>query len=225
MSNSPHYHGHRQRLRERLRRDPSALYEYEVLELLLGSVILRRDTKPLAKELLARFGSLRGVLDARPAELQAVKGFGPSLADFWLLLREMLARHAEGPLREREVLSTPAAVATMARARLAGIPHEEVWLALLDGQNRLIGWERLTRGTVNASAVYPREVVEMALRFKASGLILVHNHPGGNPTPSAPDLEITRQLARSAQAVNITLLDHVIVTDDDCYSLKNDGLL
>ena len=225
MTDKPHYHGHRKRLRERLRADGTALQGYELLELLLGTVLLRCDTKPLAKELISRFGSLRGVLDAHPAELSAVKGFGPALADFILLLRETMARYGEAPVRERAVLCTPKAVAEMARTRLAGCPHEEVWAALLDNQNRLLIWERASRGTVNASAVYPRDVLEMALRYKASGIILVHNHPGGNPSPSLPDIEITRQLARSAQVIGLRLLDHVIVTDEDCYSLMEDRLL
>lgn len=225
MSDKPHYHGHRERLRERLRTDGSSLREYELLELLLGTVLLRRDTKPLAKELLQRFGSLRGVLDARESELLGVKGFGPGLLAFWTLLRECMARYGEGPAREREVLCTPKSVAEMARVRLGSCPHEEVWVALLDNQNRLISWERASRGTVNASVVYPREVLEMALRFKATGIILVHNHPGGNPVPSQPDFEVTRQLSRSALTLGMRLLDHVIVTDEDCYSLKDDGLL
>ena len=170
-------------MRARLRHDPTALPDYEVLELLLGHVLLRRDTKPLAKELLARFGSLRGVL------------------------------------------GSPQAVAEMARVRLAASPHEEVWVALLDTQNRMVAWERASRGTVNASAVYPREILELALRHKAASIILVHNHPGGNPSPSAGDIEITRQLELSAKAIGMRLLDHVIVTDDACYSLKDDGLI
>ncbi|AAS95671.1 RadC family protein [Nitratidesulfovibrio vulgaris] len=225
MSDKPHYHGHRERLRERLRVDGTGLRDYELLELLLGTVVLRRDTKPLAKELLHRFGSLRGVLDARTPELLSVKGFGPGLLDYWLLLRECMARYEESPARERKVLCTPQSVAEMARMRLGNCPHEEVWVALLDNQNRLIAWERATKGTVNASVIYPRDVLEMALRCSASGIILVHNHPGGNPVPSQPDFEVTRQLSRSALTLGIRLLDHVIVTDEDCYSLKEDGLL
>lgn len=225
MTTGPHYHGHRERVRARLRNDPAALPDYEVLELLLGHVLLRRDTKPLAKELLQRFGSLRGVLDARPSELLGVKGFGPAMLDFWALLREVMARYVETPAREREVLGSPQAVAEMARMRLASSPHEEVWVALLDTQNRMVAWERASRGTVNASAVYPREILELALRHKAASIILVHNHPGGNPSPSAGDIEITRQLELSAKAIGMRLLDHVIVTDDTCYSLKDDGLI
>ncbi len=224
MVNAPHYHGHRQRLRDKLQKDPTQLADYEILELLLGTVLRRQDTKPLAKSLLARFGSLRGLMDARPQELLVEKGFGPALKNFWLLLHEFLARHAESPLRERAVLASSQAVANMARTRLAGCPHEEVWVAYTDGQNRLLAWERVAQGTVNGSAIYPRELMEQALHLKASGLILVHNHPGGTSRPSAPDVEVTRLVARAAETLGMALIDHVIVSAEGHYSLKDDGL-
>ena len=215
----PAHAGHRARLRERLAREPQAVADYEVLELLLGYALPRKDTKPLAKELLRRFGSIRGVVDARPDELTQVPGFGPGLAAFWQVLREVLARRASSPLRRREVLATPEAVARMARERLAASPHEESWLALVDAQNRLIAWERLTRGGVSAVAVLPRDVLEAALARKASGIILVHNHPGGDAHPSQPDLALTAELQRLAPHLGLRFLDHVIVTDGDCYSI------
>lgn len=225
MDEKPHYHGHRLRLKERLRADALQLRDYELLELLLGTVLLRRDTKPLAKELLARFGSIRGILDARPAERQKIKGLGIALDDFFLLLREVMARYNEAPARERLILCNPKVVGEMARARLAGCSHEEVWVALLDNQNRLLAWERASQGTVNTSVIYPREILTLTLQHKASSIILVHNHPGGNSAPSMPDIEITRQLAKAAQSIGLRLLDHVIVTDEDCYSLMEDRLL
>lgn len=217
---SPPVHaGHRARLRERLVREPQAVADYEVVELLLGHVLRRKDTKPLAKELLRRFGSIRGVLDARPDELAQVPGFGPGLLAFWQLLREVLARRASSPLRRREVLATPEAVAHMARERLAACPHEESWIALVDAQNRLTAWERLKRGGVSMVAVQPRDVLETALTRKASGIILVHNHPGGDAHPSQPDLALTAELQRLAPCLGLRFLDHVIVTDGDCYSI------
>ena len=147
-TDTPHYAGHRARLRERLLKDSTALADYEILELLLGYALLRRDTKPLAKELLSRFGSIRGVLDALPAEMQQVGGVGEGVAALRLLLREMMARYAEAPMRERKVLCTPRDVAQMVIPRLSGSPHEELWTATVDAQNRLLTWERLARGTV-----------------------------------------------------------------------------
>jgi DNA repair protein RadC len=221
----PHHTGHRSRLKARLKKDAAQLADYELLELLLGCVLLRRDTKVLAKTLLRRFGNIRGVLDARPDELMTVEGFGPSLGAFWQLLREVKARCEEAPVRDREVLCTPEAVARMARARLTGCPHEELWIALTDHGNRLLALERLRKGTVGQVACTPREVLEMALLHKASNIILVHNHPGGNARPSAPDLHLTREIARLAPSLGMALIDHVVVTEDACYSLDRDKLL
>lgn len=220
-----HYHGHRSRLRERLGKNPGDLADYEILELLLGQVLMRRDTKPLAKELLARFQTLRGVLDAKPAELRTVPGFGPGLENFWLLLREVMARHAESPLRQRECLSSPEAVAAVARSRLAGHDHEETWIAYVDTQNRLLAWEQSSKGTVDNTVIYPRDIMERAIVLKASGFILVHNHPGGSASPSGADLQITEHLKRSAQTLGLRFLDHIIVTDAGYASLMSDGLL
>jgi len=223
--NTAHQTGHRARLKARLQKDAAQIADYEILELLLGCVVLRRDTKDLAKDLLQRFSTLRGVLDARPDELLCVQGFGPSLALFWRLLRELMARYEEAPVRRREILCTPDAVARMARARLAGCPHEELWIALTDHGNRLIAWERLRQGTVGHVPCAPREVLEMALLHKASNIILVHNHPGGNAHPSVPDLHLTHELARLAPSLGLAFLDHVVVTEEAWYSLGRDMLV
>lgn len=215
----PPHTGHRARLRERLAREPLAVADYEVLELLLGYALPRKDTKPLARELLRRFDSIRGVVDARPDELIQVPGFGPGLLAFWQVLREVLARRASAPLRRRKELVTPEAVARMARERLCASPHEECWLALVDGMNRLLAWERLSRGGVSAVPLQPRDVLEAAITRKASGIILVHNHPGGDARPSAPDLELTAELQRLAPRLGLRFVDHVIVTEGDCYSI------
>ncbi|MDR3358561.1 MAG: DNA repair protein RadC [Desulfovibrio sp.] len=213
----PH-NGHRARLRAKLARDVTALADYEILELFLGYGLTRKDTRPLAEELLRRFKNVRGVLDARPDELLHVPGFGPGLVGLWQVLRELLARYVASPVRKREELATPRAVADMARARLAGCPHEECWIALVNSKNGLIAWERLKLGGVNAVPVQPREVLEIALASKASGIILVHNHPGGSPEPSEEDIALTKELLQLAPRMGLRFLDHVIVTEGDCYS-------
>lgn len=225
MSEKRHYHGHRERLRERLDKTPDKLQDYEVLELLLGKVLLRQDTKPLAKELLVRFKSIKGVLDAKPAELRAVAGFGPSLESYWRLLRELMARYAESAVRQRDCLSSPQAVAAMAKSRLAGREHEETWIAYVDTQNRLLSWEQNSKGTVDNAAIFPRDILERAILLKASGFILVHNHPGGSVKPSGADLQVTEHIKRSAQTLGLRFLDHIIVTDEEYYSILNDGFL
>ena len=211
--------GHRERLRQRLELEPTAVADYEVLELLLGYGLTRKDTKPLAKDLIQTFGSIRGALDARPEELLQVPGFGPGLLALWRVLGETRARYAAADLRQKEVLATPEAVARMAQARLGTSPHEECWLALVDRRNRLMAWERLRRGGIVEVSIYPRDVLEAALLRKASGIILVHNHPGGNPGPSQEDRLLTEELQRLAPRMGLRFLDHVIVTDGDCYSI------
>jgi len=222
---APHYLGHRQRLREKLSEEPKALADYELLELLLGQVLPRRDTKPLAKDLVARFGSLRGVMTARPEALCEIKGFGESLAGHWALLREIFARLGEAPVREKQVFSGPEVVAEAARARIGHLGVEEFWVALVDNKNRLMAWERVGKGTVDETAVYPREVLALALRHQASGLILAHNHPGGDPNPSVQDRDLTRRIARSAQELGLRVLDHLIVTESRHFSFQDAGLL
>jgi DNA repair protein RadC len=225
MSKRPHYLGHRQRLRERLMRDARSMADYEVLELLLAHAVPRRDTKPLAKALLERFGTLRGVLRARTRDLMAVDGFGPGLAAFWTLWNEVRARVEEAPVAERTVLGSPAEVADWGIARLGGKAREEVWAALVDNQNRLVAWERIGQGTPDSASAPVREVLALALAHEASGLVLVHNHPGGDPRPSEGDLEYTRRVMRSARDLGVRLLDHLIVTEDRYVSLREDGLL
>lgn len=217
--------GHRKRLRERLLDSGHNLADYEIMEILLGHILLRKDTKPLAKELLSRFGSIRGVLDAKPQELMEVEGFGPALEAFWRLLREVMARYAEAPARSRETLCAPEVVAEMARIRLASFAHEEFWVAYLDTQNRLISWEMASKGSVGMAALYPRDIMARALALKATSLILVHNHPGGNPKPSGADIELTRMVSAAGMPLGIRLLDHVIVSDDAAYSISEERLI
>lgn len=217
--------GHRERLRERIRRDPGAVADYEILELLLGLAITRKDTKVLARALMERFSSFRGVLDARADELLEVPGFGSGLMSLWMLMREILARYSASPMRQREILASPEAVAQMGRQRLGHLSHEESWLALVDAQNRLISWEKLRKGSISSVYMEPRDVLEAALLHKASGIILVHNHPGGNPQPSMSDLDLTTQIKNLAPHLGLRFLDHVIITAGDCYSIGQGKLL
>ncbi len=220
-----HYQGHRARLRERLLQDSTQLADYEILELVLGLAQTRRDTKPLAKELLQRFGSIRGVMDAHPEELVSVPGFSTGTLALWRLLRETAARYAESPARTRELLLHPEQVAAMARVRLAGCQHEEIWAALVDAGSRLIAWIRLEEGTARGSVLHIRKLLEISVRYKASGIILVHNHPSGSLKPSGPDVESTRKLLRAARELGIELLDHFVLAENAWMSFKAQGLM
>lgn len=217
--------GHRERLRALFEDDPTRLREDQVLELHLFYVFRRGDTSPLAKRLLKRFKSIRGFLDALPSERFDVEGYGPGCEQYFRLNRESMARYAEGEARERPLLDSFERVAAMARMRLAGCEREEAWVALLNSQNRLLVWKRLTVGTVNEAMNFPRDVIELAIKHSATGLILVHNHPGGLEAPSGPDIELTLEVKRIGRKMGIRLLDHLVVANGECFSMHADGLL
>lgn len=221
----PHYHGHRRRLKEKLLRDARSLADYEVLELLLAMVLPRRDTKPLAKELIERFGSLKEAVMAHPDQLDGVKGIGDGVKSQWVLVQELFARLAESSARRGEVLTSPARVAEMAMARIGNRNTEEFWAAFLDNKNRIIAWEQVSKGTVDGTPVFPREIAATALKHEASGIILAHNHPGGDPNPSTEDITVTRQVKQAVEALSIRVLDHLVVTDADYYSFNDHGRL
>ncbi|SMP47778.1 DNA repair protein RadC [Desulfonatronum zhilinae] len=199
--------------------------DYEVLELLLGYALPRRDTKELAKALLARCGSLRGLFHAAPEDLADVQGMSPSVNVLLSVWREFWSRVQEGLIQDREVFSHPRIVADFAIARLGRERTEQFWVALVDNKNRLVHWQRVSQGTVDQTPVYPREILRLVLQHQASGLILVHNHPGGDPKPSAQDQELTKKMQRAAQEMDIRVLDHIVVTDHDYFSFQAQGLL
>lgn len=219
------YHtGHRARLRKRVLTDPHNAYGYEMMELLLGYVIRRADTKPLAKELVDRFGGIAGLLDAHPTERKTIPGLGPATETYLVFLREIIARYFEETVRKKTAV-TLSDIAQLGRCRLAGCPHEEVWAALLDNGNRLLTFERIHTGSVDHVLISPREAVELTLKYKASALVLLHNHPGGSSRPSTLDTETTNHLRQAMNVVGLRLLDHLILADGQCYSLTTDNLL
>ncbi|BDQ33752.1 RadC family protein [Pseudodesulfovibrio portus] len=220
---APHYAGHRQRLKEKLADNSRALADYEILELVLASVLPRRDTKPLAKDLIDRFGSLKNAIMASPDQLAEVKGVGPGVRAQWALLQELFARLGEDRARRGAPLSDPADVARAAMARLGNKGTEEFWVLYLDTRNRVIEWRQAAKGTVNATPVFPREIMATALRLEAANIILAHNHPGGDANPSKEDILLTGMIREAAAGLDINVLDHVIVTDHDYYSFNDQG--
>ncbi len=217
----PHYSGHRERLRERLRDGgQAALAEYELLELLLFRSIPRADTKPVAKALIARFGSFAEVLGAPEHLLREVQGVGPAVAFDLKLVAAAAERMLKGRIRGRQVLTSWSDVIDYCRAAMAFEPREQFRILFLDKKNALIADEVQQQGTIDHTPVYPREVVKRALELSATALILVHNHPSGDPTPSRADIEMTRMVVESAKPLGIAVHDHIIVGKNGHASLK-----
>lgn len=225
MTDTPHYHGHRQRLREKFRENPRHLADYELLELLLAYALPRRDTKPMAKALLQRFETLAEVMHTDPDDLRQIHGLGDGASLLFALLQELRARAEAQPRKEKLVISHPSVVGQMAMARLGALKTEEVWAAFVDAKLRLMSFEPLSQGTVGEAPVYVREVLRKAIEHQAYGVFLVHNHPGGDASPSKADVAITRELVQAATVMQIRVLDHVIVTHQEYVSLQQRGLL
>jgi len=217
----PHYHGHRDRLRARFAEaGGDSLPDYELLELLLFRAIPRRDVKPIAKELIRRFGSFAEVLAASPARLLEVDGIGESVVTDLKIAEAAARRYAKGAVAKKPVLSSWASVLDYCRAAMAFADREQFRLLFLDKRNALIADEVQGFGTVDHTPVYPREVVKRALELSASALILVHNHPSGDPTPSAADIKMTRDIAEIAKPLGIVVHDHIIVGREGHASFK-----
>ena len=216
-----HYHGHRERLRSKFRDlGDAALADYELLELLLFRLIPRRDTKPIAKALIDRFGSLAGVLGAPTGLLQEVKGVGEAVATDIKLIAALGHRSLKSELTGRKILGSWAAVIEYCRAAMAYETQEQFRILFLDKRNQLIADEVQQRGTVDHTPVYPREVVKRALELSATAVILVHNHPSGDPTPSRADIDMTHTIINTAKPLGIAVHDHIVVGKDGHASLK-----
>lgn len=217
----PHYLGHRDRLREKFAETGGdALPDYELLELVLFRSIPRRDVKPLAKALIRRFGSFAEVLGAERARLLEVEGIGPGVVTDLKLVEAAGRRLARGEIRERDVLTSWSALSDYLRATMAFAPREEFRILFLDKRNHLIADEVQGRGTVDHTPVYPREVARRALELSATAIILAHNHPSGDPHPSAADVAMTREIVNVLAPLQIAVHDHVIMGRNGHASLK-----
>ena len=222
----PHYLGHRRRLRERLAKGGAdALPDYELLELLLFLALPRGDVKPLAKRLMERFKSLAATLAAEPQELAEVEGVGEATIHALKLVQAAGIRLGREEVMARPVIGNWRQLLAYCRAAMAHSKVEQFRLLFLDRKNALIADEVQQRGTVDHTPVYPPEVVKRALELNASALIMVHNHPSGDPTPSKADIEMTREVREAAERLGITLHDHVIISTSGHNSFKSLGLL
>ena len=218
---SPHYHGHRERLRVRFREAGSeAVSDYELLELVLFRTIPQRDLKPLCKELIAKFGSFAEVLAAPQQRLEEVKGIKEATATDLKIVHAAANRLAKGVVQKRPILSSWSNVIDYCRTTMAFADKEQFRLLFLDKRNQLIADELQQTGTVDHTPVYPREVVKRALELSATALILVHNHPSGDPTPSRADIQMTQAIIDVAKPLGIAVHDHIIVGKEGHASFK-----
>lgn len=223
---NPGGRGHRQRLRDRFLRDMGAsMPDYELLELLLTQALPRRDVKPIAKELMAEFGSFANVVSADPRQLEAIKDVKSSAITSLKLVQAAALRLSQQQIMNTHILSSWDKLIDYCQAAMGHEKIEQVRLLFLDNKNRLIADEAHQRGTVNHTPLYPREVIKRALELNASAMILVHNHPSGDPTPSGDDIQMTYEVRDAAKKLGITLHDHLIISKGGHTSFKSSGLL
>jgi len=216
--------GHRQRMKEKYKKGGfNGWLGYEILEFALFYCIPRIDTKPLAKKLLKKFKTVRGVLDADRKELEEIDGVSEHLKVFLNFLRNIAVRYMEDGLYKKNLLSSPDLVFNYLNASVGSSKDEEFKAIFLNNRNRLLAVETIQKGTVNKSAVYPRKIVERALYNHAVGVIVAHNHPGGGLRPSADDYSVTKALSNALKTVDISLLDHIIIGSDGYFSFREKG--
>ena len=218
--------GHRRRLREKfLSAGTGAFHEHEILELLLTYAIPRRDVKPPAKELLNHFGSLREILDGEPADLVRIAGIGTHSVLLLKLIKEMGALYLKQKAMEKRQLACTTELLDYCKTVMGGKKDEEFCVIFLDAQNQIIEFETVQKGIVNQAVVYPRQVLESALRKKASAIILAHNHPSGHVRPSEADIRLTRTIQETARVLDILVHDHIIIGENRFFSFREEGLM
>ena len=225
---APDYLGHRQRLRERfLLGGGRDMADYELLELLLTYALPRRDVKPMAKALVRRFGSFAGALNASCEELSEIPGIKDSACTLFKIIVAAVERCSWQNLHEADlpILLTTDGLVDYCRAAIAFSEVEELHIIYLNSKLKVICQELMQKGTINTVAIHPREIIKSALIHKAGSIILVHNHPSGDVTPSKADVKVTQQVKEACASVSIRLLDHIIISQSDFYSFDQHGLL
>ncbi|MEM9668569.1 MAG: DNA repair protein RadC [Pseudomonadota bacterium] len=222
----PHWLGHRDRLRQKLlTRGPGALEDYELLETLLFAFLPRKDVKPIAKALLGRFGSLSALLSAAPDDLKQVEGMGETTVAYLKATAELHLRAAREEIAGRPIISSWTALLAYVRSALQHETREQFRVLFLDRKNQMIADEVMSHGTVDQAPVYPREIARRSLELAASSLILIHNHPSGDTTPSRADISITREIIDALTPFEISVHDHLIVGTGGVTSFKSAGLI
>ena len=222
----PHYHGHRDRLRARFaEKGADSLADYELLELYLFRSIPRRDVKPIAKDLIAKFGSFAEVIAAPIDRLTEVKGISEKIALDLKILRAAATKLGQESILGRPVLSSWSALLDYCRSAMQFEATEQFRVLFLDRKNRLIADEVLGQGTVDRAPVYPREILKRALAHESTAIILTHNHPSGDPTPSQSDIDMTKEIVQACKPIRVAVHDHLIIGRNDIVSFKSLGLM
>jgi DNA repair protein RadC len=217
---------HRKRLRLKfLTSGIEAFHDYEALELFLTYAIPRRDVKPEAKELIRRFGSIKGAVDADIADLMSIKGIGKDSAILIKLVKEIAALYLKAKAKQKKQVTCTTELLDFCRTVMGGKQDEEFCVIYLDAQNQIIEFETIQRGVVNQAVVYPRQVLESALKKKASAIILAHNHPSGHVRPSDADIRLTKTIQETAKILDILVHDHIIVGENRFFSFREEGLM
>jgi DNA repair protein RadC len=225
-SDTPHYKDHRQRLKKKFSESGvDAFHDYEVLELLLSYAISRKDVKPLAKELITRFGSLKGIMDAEKDSLEKVEGIGAHTAILIKLIKETGTIYLKEKAKEKAQITCTSELLDYCKTYMGGLKDERFCVIYLDAQNRMTDIETIQEGIVNQAVVYPRKVLENALKKKASAVILVHNHPSGHVKPSDADIRLTKTIQETAKILDIIVHDHVIIGENRFFSFREEGLI
>jgi DNA repair protein RadC len=218
--------GHRKRLKQRfLTAGMEAFLDHEVLELLLIYAIPRQDVKPLANKLLREFGSLKGVVDAEIYDLNKVPGISEHTAVLFKLLKELAVLYLKQKAKEKPQIACTSELIDFVRTAMGGKKDEEFCVIYLDAQNQIIEFETVQKGIANQAVVYPRQVLERALRKKASALILAHNHPSGHVRPSDADIRLTKTIQETARALDILVHDHIIIGENRFFSFREEGIM
>lgn len=218
--------GHRRRLTEKfIHSGIESLHEYEAVELLLTYAVPRQDVKPRAKALLDRFHSLKGVLDAEIDDLKQIEGIGDRSAAFFTLVKETASLYLKQKAKEKKQVSCTTELLDFCRTAMGGKKDEEFAVIYLDAQNQIIEFETVQKGVVNQAVVYPRQVLESALKKKASAIILAHNHPSGHVRPSDADIRLTKTIQETAKVLDILVHDHIIIGENRFFSFREEGLM
>lgn len=225
-TSKPHYHGHRDRLRERFAKGgPDALADYELLELYLFNSIRMGDVKPIAKDLIAKFGSFAEAVAAPVERLVEVKGVGPKTALDLQIIKAAATKLGQESILGRPVLSSWTALLDYCRSAMQFEGKEQFRVLFLDRKNRLIADEVLGQGTIDRAPVYPREIIKRALAHESTALILTHNHPSGDPTPSQSDIDMTKEIVQACKGIRVAVHDHLIIGRENIASFKTLGLM